>query len=48
MEVILVVTQQVALGNVTNPHARCVYVKFYEVRRHSEVNSGLWAALIQG
>lgn len=48
MEVILVIALQVALGNVTNPHVGCVYVKFCKVRRHSGANSGPWAAVIQG
>ncbi len=48
MEVILVVAQQVALGNVNNPHAGCFYVKFCKIRRHSGVNSGPWAAVILG
>lgn len=48
MEVILVIAQQAALGNVHNPCAGCAYVKFCKVRRLSGVNSGPHAAVIQG
>lgn len=47
MEVILGVAQQLALGNVSNPHAGCVYVKFCKVKRHCGLNSGPWVAVIQ-